>query len=51
MYRNAGFPLKFINETICNFERGKEEMIISEWLFDKKNFFSWVLILSCERKT
>ena len=20
-YRNAGFPLKFINETICNFER------------------------------
>ena len=29
-YRNAGFPLKFINETICNFERGKEEMIIPE---------------------
>ena len=39
MYRNAGFPLKFINETICNFERGKEEMIIPEWLFDKKKLF------------
>ena len=23
-YRNAGFPLKFVNETICNFEKGKE---------------------------
>ena len=32
-YRNAGFSLKFINKTICNFERGKEEMIIPEWLF------------------
>ena len=32
-YRNAGFLLKFINETICNFERGKEEMIIPEWFF------------------
>ena len=38
-YRNAGFSFKFINETICNFERGKEEMIITEWLFDgRKNF-------------
>ena len=39
-YRNAGFPLKFINETICNFERGKEEMIIPEWLFDERKTFS-----------
>ena len=40
-YRNAVFSLKFINETICNFERGKEEMIIPESLFDeRKNFFS-----------
>ena len=39
-YRNAGFPLKFMNETICNFERGKEEMIISEWLFDERKTFS-----------
>ena len=38
--RNAGFPLKFINETICNFERGKEEMIIPEWLFDERKTFS-----------
>ena len=22
-YRNAGFPLKFINETICKFKRAK----------------------------
>ena len=34
-YRNAGFSLKFINETICNFERGKEEMVIPEWLLDE----------------
>ena len=39
-YQNGGFPLKFINETICNFERGKEEMIISEWLFDERKTFS-----------
>ena len=26
-YGNAGFPLKFVNETIHNFERGKEETI------------------------
>ena len=32
--------LKFINETICNFERGKEEMIIPEWLFDERKTFS-----------
>ena len=39
-YRNARFPLKFINETIYNFERGKEEMIIPEWLFDERKTFS-----------
>ena len=39
-YRNAGFPLKFINEIICNFERVKEEMIIPEWLFDERKKFS-----------
>ena len=39
-YRNSGFPLKFINETTCNFERGKEEMIIPEWLFDERKTFS-----------
>ena len=39
-YRNAGFPLKFTNETICNFQRGKEEMIIPEWLFDEGKTFS-----------
>ena len=39
-YQNAGFSLKFINETICNFERGKEEMIIPEWLFDERKTFS-----------
>ena len=38
-YRNSGFPLKFINETTCNFERGKEEMIIPEWLFDERKTF------------
>ena len=27
-YRNAGFPLKFKNKTIFNFEEGKEEMTI-----------------------
>ena len=35
-YRNAVFPLKFINETICNFERGDEEMVIPEWLFKER---------------
>ena len=39
-YRNARSSLKFINETICNFERGKEEMIIPEWLFDERKTFS-----------
>ena len=39
-YQNAGFSLKFINETICNFESGKEEMIIPEWLFDQRKTFS-----------
>ena len=39
-YRNAGFLLIFINETICNFERRKEEMIIPEWLFDERKTFS-----------
>ena len=39
-YRNAGFTLKSINETICNSERGKEEMIIPEWLFDERKTFS-----------
>ena len=38
-YRNAGFSLKSINETICNSERGKEEMIIPEWLFDERKTF------------
>ena len=40
-YRNVGFPLKFINQTICNFERGKEEIIIPEWLFDERKTFSF----------
>ena len=39
-YRNAGFPLKFINETICNFGRRKAEMIIPEWIFDETKTFS-----------
>ena len=39
-YQNAGLSLKFINETICNFEIGKEEMIIPEWLFDQRKTFS-----------
>ena len=39
-YWNAGFPLKFINETICNFEREKEEIIILEWLSDERKTFS-----------
>ena len=29
-----------MNETICNIERGKEEMIIPEWLFDERKIFS-----------
>ena len=39
-YLNAGFTLKFINETICNFERGKEKIIIPEWLFGERKTFS-----------
>ena len=39
-YQNARFPLKFINKTICKFERWKEEMIILEWLFDERKTFS-----------
>ena len=39
-YLNAGFRLKFINETICNFERGKEKIIIPEWLFGERKTFS-----------
>ena len=38
-HRNAGFSLIFINKTICNVERRKEEMIIPEWLFDEKQLF------------
>ena len=26
-------------ETICNFERGKQEMIMPEWLFDERKSF------------
>ena len=29
-YRNTGLLLTFINESICNFKRGREEMIIPE---------------------
>ena len=39
-YRNAGFLLTFTNESICNFKRGTEEMIIPEWLFDERKTFS-----------
>ena len=39
-YLNARFPLKFINETICNFERGEEKIIIPEWLFGERKSFS-----------
>ena len=35
-YGNDVFLLRFINERICNFERGKEEMIIPEWLLDER---------------
>ena len=46
-YWNAGFSLKLINKTICNFEWGKEEMVIPEWLFDERKTFS---ILSCQQE-
>ena len=39
-YRNTGFSLKFTNETICCFEKGKEKIIIPEWLFDERKPFS-----------
>ena len=39
-YQNSGFSLIFIYETICNFESGKEEMIIPERLFDERRTFS-----------
>ena len=29
-----------MHDTICNFERGKEEIIIPEWLFDGRKTFS-----------
>ena len=38
-HRNAGFLLKFIKETIRNFEREKGEMIIPERLFDEIKTF------------
>ena len=39
MYRNAGFSLKFINETICNFERGKKEILYQDsYLMKEKRF-------------
>ena len=33
-YRNAEFLFKFVNETVHNFEKENEEVIIPEWLFD-----------------
>ena len=39
-YRNTGFSLKFTNETIFCFEKGKEKIIIPEWLFDERKPFS-----------
>ena len=39
-HRNTGFLLKFVNELICNFERGKEWRNIPEWLFDERKNFS-----------
>ena len=32
--------MKFINEIIYSFEKGKEALIIPEWLFDKRKTFS-----------
>ena len=49
-YWNAEFSLKFINETNCNFERGKEKMIITEWLFDERKTFSVRLLHSPANK-
>ena len=40
-YKNAGFPVRFVEAVIRDFERvpevnEEEENIIPEWLFDKK---------------
>lgn len=38
-YRNAEFLFKFLNETVHNFEKENEEVIIPEWLFDVRKPF------------
>lgn len=38
-YGNAEFLFKFVNETVHNFEKENEEVIIPEWLFDVRKPF------------
>ena len=39
-YRNTEFPyLKFVNETVRNFGKENEEIVIPEWLFDQRKTF------------
>ena len=47
-YRNAGFPVRFTDSIIREYNRGKDEILIPQWLFEqrKKIFFT---LPYCER--
>ena len=38
-YTAAGFPSRFIHSIIYNFDSGKDNLIIPQWLFDERKAF------------
>ena len=38
-YKAAGFPSRFVLSTIDNFDSGKDNLIIPQWLFEERKVF------------
>ena len=38
-YTATGFPSRFIHSIIYNFDSGKDNLIIPQWLFDERKAF------------
>ena len=39
-YTAAGFPGRFVHSILDNFDSGKDNLIIPQWLFDERNAFT-----------
>ena len=39
-YTAAGFPSRFVRSIIDNFDSGKDNLIIPQWLFDERKTFT-----------